>query len=232
MIGLRNEAYRTRIQTFAVALVVAFFSMADVDSPRVPLDAGFNAREELQLGMALDAAWTRAQQCFAGVSLPGGGIAFEISLDGDKGTMSVSKIDSPLDLDPRADACLRAAYALTVPHFDGAPRTTTFMFAPSGATIPAGPTPEIFIKSPLPANYHICHLDYRGRMRDADITVAFVVDADGGVSNVRPAVSSGDSDLDAAATACVSQWRYVPMRAADDSPITRELTAIIHWRTM
>ncbi|HLY06619.1 MAG TPA: energy transducer TonB [Rhizomicrobium sp.] len=60
-------------------------------------------------------------------------------------------------------------------------------------------------------------------------TVRFTVNADGTVSNVRIAKSSGHQMLDEAAIGCATAWRYRPA-LEDGRPVTAPWTANVQWK--
>lgn len=59
--------------------------------------------------------------------------------------------------------------------------------------------------------------------------VEFTIDTDGAPQDVKVASSSGNTDLDAAAVACASTWRYSPARQ-DGKPVSVLWKAQIVWK--
>jgi TonB family protein len=80
---------------------------------------------------------------------------------------------------------------------------------------------------------HGCLDHYPKDAKDAGIegmtTLAFTVTEQGMVAGVRIAKSSGNADLDNAAAACASLWRYEPARK-DSKPVATPWQATVQWK--
>ena len=59
-------------------------------------------------------------------------------------------------------------------------------------------------------------------------TMSFLVGTDGNTSDIYVAKSSGDNDLDYAATRCVQRWHYLPAKK-DGKPVSTAWKANIVW---
>jgi protein TonB len=83
------------------------------------------------------------------------------------------------------------------------------------APVAPPPSPPVEVTQPrVEGRPHECQSQYpplsRRLSEQGIVTVKFVIDADGSVSGVTVAKSSGFSRLDEAATECASKWRYFP----------------------
>jgi TonB family protein len=79
---------------------------------------------------------------------------------------------------------------------------------------------------------HSCFLDPKSREEVGpfkSIAVTFLVLTDGSTANATVETSSGFSDLDKIAVACVMRWRYLPAKL-DGAPVEFSNKAYVEWR--
>ncbi len=68
----------------------------------------------------------------------------------------------------------------------------------------------------------------RKRQSQGDVPISFHVGADGAVRNPAVLRSSGDSDLDSAAVACLASWRFQPA-TLNNTPVEMHWRMFVHW---
>ncbi|MDE2182328.1 MAG: TonB family protein [Alphaproteobacteria bacterium] len=153
-----------------------------------------------------------------------------ITANGDLADVAVTGSSGNADLDAAAVTCAAHTYVRPAV-WDGKPIEIVWTFE---VLWHVGGHSFVTIKRP--AGYPLtCSAYYpasAAEKREAGSTlVSFVVDTDGRVSRPEVMRSSGFEDLDQAASACVTAWRYLPA-TRDGKPAAFGWRAIVDWRTV
>jgi TonB family protein len=107
------------------------------------------------------------------------------------------------------------------------------LLLPASALAQTPPPPDILAPSGAGFAPHICPYshypkDAVARNEQGTVTMAYTVAADGSVQNVTIAKSSGYDDLDQAAMACATAWKYKPA-SKDGQPIAVPWKSSVAW---
>jgi len=146
-------------------------------------------------------------------------LTYEIALDGSTHNILVTTSSGNADLDEAARQCVGSLH-----------------FRTSRATFWRGHIVWAFGPKGLLSSFdvpHSCDSYYPAAEFKQGVTgktmLAFTVETDGYVDNVKVATSSGNANLDAAAVTCARRWHYRPA-AEDGKPIAASWQTAVDWQ--